>query len=163
MENSWYVIYTKPRNEKKVVEQLTRLGFEVYCPMKTEVRQWSDRKKKVEIPLFNSYCFVKTNEKERKGVYEAQGFSRFVYWLGQPATIKEAEIQTIKRWLNDFSHESITPVAFQKGDKVTIQSGPMMNQEGVVISQRGNQLMLLLPSIGFQLIVSLAAVIVNNE
>jgi transcription antitermination factor NusG len=54
----WFVLYTQPRNEKKVAERLEKLGIKAYCPMTIQVRQWSDRKKKVEVPLLNSYVFV---------------------------------------------------------------------------------------------------------
>ena len=47
----WYALYTQPRQEKKVVSRLEQLGIEVYCPLLIQVRQWSDRKKKVEVPL----------------------------------------------------------------------------------------------------------------
>ena len=54
----WYVLYTKPRHEIKALERLTQNGFEVYCPMKTTLKQWSDRKKKVSEPLLPSYLFI---------------------------------------------------------------------------------------------------------
>ena len=55
---NWYVLYTKPKWEKKVAEQLQAMGIDCYCPLVMKERQWSDRKKKVEMPLFNSYVFV---------------------------------------------------------------------------------------------------------
>ena len=54
----WYAIYTKPRNEKKVAENLAAIGIESYCPIVTTLKQWSDRKKMVETPLIPSYVFV---------------------------------------------------------------------------------------------------------
>ena len=54
----WFALYTRPKNEKKVTEQLVKLGIEVYCPLVTQVKQWSDRKKKVATPLISSYVFV---------------------------------------------------------------------------------------------------------
>ena len=72
----WYVIYTKPRNEKKVADRLKHLGIDVYCPMITMIKQWSDRKKKVQIPLLNSYVFVNLNEKDRELVFQVSGVVR---------------------------------------------------------------------------------------
>src|SRR5690554_7279042 len=77
----WYALYTRPRNEKKVVQGLTSLGIEVYCPMVTEVRQWSDRKKKVALPLIPSYVFVRIAETKRSMVFEVPGVVRYLYWL----------------------------------------------------------------------------------
>ena len=54
----WYVLYTKPRQEKKVADGLIAIGIAAYCPLVTTIKQWSDRKKKVEVPLINSYVFV---------------------------------------------------------------------------------------------------------
>jgi hypothetical protein len=56
--NEELVRSVKPNGRKKVAEQLTKMGIECYCPLITQVRQWSDRKKKVVVPLFNSYVFV---------------------------------------------------------------------------------------------------------
>jgi transcription antitermination factor NusG len=54
----WLVFYTKSRNEKSAYKNLKKFGFEPYLPLQKVLRQWSDRKKKVELPLFNSYIFV---------------------------------------------------------------------------------------------------------
>jgi transcription antitermination factor NusG len=62
---NWYVIHTKPRNEKKVFEQIINKEIEVFLPLIQTVRYWSDRKKKLMIPLFPGYVFVNTNENER--------------------------------------------------------------------------------------------------
>jgi len=67
---TWYALYTKPKNEKKVTEQLQKSGIEVYCPMVTQIKQWSDRKKKTETPLIPSYVFVNIEEKNRNDVFE---------------------------------------------------------------------------------------------
>ena len=74
---NWYVVYTKPKWEKKVAEQLINSGIECYCPLITQVRQWSDRKKKVEVPLFNSYVFVQLPDAERNKVFQSVG----VVWI----------------------------------------------------------------------------------
>lgn len=159
----WYVIYTKPRNEKKVALELLKKGIEAYCPVKTEIRQWTDRKKKIESPLFNSYCFVYIEETQRQQVLEVFGVSRFIYWLGKPAVVKDKEIDEIKRWLNDFSHEKIHTDIFEVNDKVVITSGTLMNQEGIILSQRGNQLVLHLESIGYRMCISMADVTVEKQ
>ena len=74
----WLVLYTKPRNEKKVAERLTKNGFEVYCPLIKTLRQWSDRKKKVEIPMFSSYVFIHIDEKNRQLPLYDQGVMNYV-------------------------------------------------------------------------------------
>ena len=66
---SWHVIYTKPRAEKKVEERLNNFGIEAYCPVKQQVKQWSDRKKKILIPVLPSMVLVNIDEKERNKVF----------------------------------------------------------------------------------------------
>ena len=67
---NWYVLYTKSRNEKLVAERLKEIGIETYCPVLKKVKQWSDRKKVVEEPLFKSYVFVRLEEHNRKDVFK---------------------------------------------------------------------------------------------
>ncbi len=89
---SWYVIYTKSRCEKAVADKLSLSGIEVFCPLLKRKKLWSDRWKWVEEPLFRSYCFVNVDEKDRESVFSVQGVVRYVYHCGQPATIREKEM-----------------------------------------------------------------------
>jgi transcription antitermination factor NusG len=60
------------------------------------VRQWSDRKKKVVVPLFNSYVFVQVADSDRSLVFQSVGAVRYLFWLGKPAIVRDEEIGTIK-------------------------------------------------------------------
>src|ERR1700690_1183255 len=100
----WYAVYTRPRWEKKVAERLVEEGIEHYCPLNKVVRQWSDRKKTVLEPIFKGYVFIRTPDEQKWGVRKIPGHLNFVYWLGKPAQIKEQEIITIKKFLNEFDN-----------------------------------------------------------
>ena len=113
---NWYVVYTKPKWEKKVAEQLNEAGVECYCPLITRMRQWSDRKKKVEVPLFNSYVFVQLAESDRNSVFISSGVVRYLFWLGKPAIVQDAEIETIKSWLTGPNSDSVSVVPYQVGE-----------------------------------------------
>jgi transcriptional antiterminator RfaH len=145
---SWYVVYTKPKWEKKVAEQLCKLGIENYCPLVTKVRQWSDRKKKVEVPLFNSYVFVQLAESDRNLVFQSAGVVRYLFWLGKPAIVRDEEINTIKNWLDKPNKLDLTVVPFQIGDKITLDSGPFSNQEAIVKEVTNSHYVLVLESLG---------------
>ncbi|MBT6376913.1 MAG: hypothetical protein HOJ72_01585, partial [Flavobacterium sp.] len=67
---NWFVIYTKPRTEIKVSQRLSVLGIENYTPTKIEMRQWSDRKKKIAVPLLPSMVLVSIHEKEVNKLFE---------------------------------------------------------------------------------------------
>src|SRR5690242_12899225 len=103
---SWYVLYTKPRNEKKVAELLKQKGVDVFCPIKEEIRQWSDRKKKILEPVFKSYIFVRlSNYKENSiGVLTTPGAIRFLWWTGKPGVVRADEIQAIKDFLENYKN-----------------------------------------------------------
>lgn len=144
----WYVIYTKPKWEKKVAEQLMKFGVECYCPLIIKERQWSDRKKKIEVPLFNSYVFVRLGEKDRNLVFQSSGVVRYLFWLGKPALVKDEEIDTIKQWLDKPNAKDISLVPYQVGDRIKLESGPFSDQDAVVQEVNKTHCILILESLG---------------
>jgi transcription antitermination factor NusG len=149
----WFAIYTRPKNEKKVVEGLKKLGVEVYCPMLTQVKQWSDRKKKVETPLINSYVFVKIEEKNRTIVFEVPGVVRYLFWLGKPAIIQEQEIDTLKESLKGI-FSSVEVNGILPGDSFTISKGSFQGKGGVVTHVDKNKIRLVLKELGILMTIS---------
>ena len=145
---NWYVLYTKPKWEKKVAEQLQAIGINCYCPLVTKERQWSDRKKKVEVPLFNSYVFVYLEEKDRSLVFQSPGAVRYLFWLQQPAIVRDEEIATIKKWLSSPDIAEIEVSTYQVGDTIQVDSGPFVNQKAVVQEVTASHYVLVLESMG---------------
>lgn len=145
---NWYVVYTKPKWEKKVAEQLTKIGIECYCPLITQVRQWSDRNKKVEVPLFNSYVFVQLEDSDRNLVFQSAGAVRYLFWLGKPAIVKNEEISVIKNWLETPDTYDISIDSIQVGDKITLESGPFSSQEAIVQEINKTHYVLVLETLG---------------
>lgn len=150
---SWFAIYTRPKNEKKVAFCLEKMGIEAYCPMITQVKKWSDRKKKVEIPLINSYVFVNINEKDRNLVFEVPGVVRYLFWLGKPAIIQEHEILALKESLNEII-SSVEVEGIKAGDVLTISKGPFIGKEGVVSQVEKNKIRLVLKELGFLITIT---------
>jgi transcriptional antiterminator RfaH len=144
----WFALYTRPKNEKKVTEQLVKLGIEVYCPLVTQVKQWSDRKKKVETPLISSYVFVNIEEKYRNKVFEAFGVVRYLFWLGKPAVIRDEEIYLLKDSLKEVI-SSFEILEIKPGDVMNISRGPFQGKEGVVKVVEKNKIQLILKELGF--------------
>jgi transcription antitermination factor NusG len=143
----WFAIYTRPKNEKKVVAGLEKIGIEVYCPMVKQVKQWSDRKKKVEVPLINSYVFVNIEESARNIVFEIPGVVRYLFWLGKPAVIQEQEIEVLKESLKGIL-STVEVNGIQPGDNLTISNGPFQGKEGVVSQVEKNNIRLVLKELG---------------
>lgn len=147
----WFAVYTRPRWEKKVHKLLEEKGIESYCPLNKVHRKWSDRIKIVDEPLFKSYVFVKVNEEEKTPVRMTHGVVNFIYWLGKPANIKEKEIDTIKKFLNDHHDVEVRPIEIKAGKKVMVQSGILMGKEGTVKKVMHKRVEVVIESIGFVL------------
>lgn len=92
----WLVLYTNPRAEMKVVQRLEKVGVKAYCPVRMEIRQRSDRKKKIWVPLLSSMVLVNIDEREKNKVFEVQGVVRYLYWLGKPAKVSVDEVSILK-------------------------------------------------------------------
>ena len=145
---NWYVVYTKPKWEKKVAEKLAQAGIECYCPLITQIKQWSDRKKKVEVPLFNSYVFVQLPEADRNTVFAVPGVVRYLFWLGKPAIVRDEEINIIKKNLNASNIADISVSSIQVGDRIKLDSGVFSNQNAIVQEISKTYYILVLESLG---------------
>lgn len=148
---TWYAVYTLPRWEKKVARTLDEKGYEAYCPLNRVVRQWSDRKKTVEEPLFKGYVFVQVSEKEKWSLKQLPGILNYVYWNGKPGVIRDEEIITIKRFLNQFSDVEVSDCRLDVATRVKIKAGILMNYEGIVVEVHGNRASVRIESMGIQL------------
>ena len=143
----WFVLYTKPQFEIKVAEALQKIGVRAYCPVYTELKQYSDRKKKVTKPLLRSYVLVKIEDKDRDQVFEIPGVVRYVFWLGKPAIVREDEIVLMENNLSGI-YESISVSTLEKGAAYTIPEGPFKGLRGKVVHLDHNKMQLELSSLG---------------
>ena len=147
---SWYVLYTKPRHEKKLAERLQSEGWTVYCPLKKTTKQWSDRKKVVEEALFPSFIFIQCQEQDRDQVFLHASAVRYLHWLRKPAIVRSEEIKSIRHWMGEVNHASITVESIPVGSKVRLGSGSLMGQLGKVKEHRGDQVIIVLDQLGIQ-------------
>ena len=139
----WYPVYTRARAEKKVYSWVTKHGIECYLPLKKVLRQWSDRKKWVNVPLFSSYVFVKINMFEYYEVLNTPGVARFVWFEGKAVPIPEKQILTIQLLLKgDIDLETANEI-FKQGEQVTIDYGPLKGISGELIDYRGKKKILI--------------------
>jgi transcription antitermination factor NusG len=134
-----------------VAEYLLEKGIEHYCPLNKVTRQWSDRKKVVMEPVFKGYVFVKPIEEKKWDVRKIPGILNYVYWLGKPAIIKEEEIVTIKKFLNEFHDVVVEKRELVVNSTVRITQGVLMNYEGMVIEVFGNRAVVKIDTLDIQL------------
>jgi transcription antitermination factor NusG len=147
----WYAVYTKPRWEKKIDAMLGERGITSYCPLNKVRRKWSDRFKVVEEPLFKSYVFVRITDKEMSAVRQVSGVINFVYWNNKPATIKDEEVDQIKRFLNEYQDVQVIPMEIKPQTKVLITKGIMMNKEAEVVQVRSKMVEVIIECLGYKL------------
>ena len=114
----WYVLVTKPRSELKVRDRLAVLGVSVCCPVRVEKRQWSDRVKKVDVPLLPSMVLVCLAAKDRDMVFGVPGVVRYLFFLGKPAVVPKAEIDVLSEVEKKGAH-IIEVKAIKAGDIIT--------------------------------------------
>lgn len=146
----WFVVITRPRWEKKVAGMMEESGIENYCPLNRVVRQWSDRRKVVLEPLFKGYVFVKLPVAAKWDVKNIPGVLNFVYWLGEPAIVREEEIVTIRKFLREFEDVTVSE-RLQVNDKVVVKQGVMMDYQGVIVEVQGNRARVAINSMGVEL------------
>ena len=139
----WFVLCTKPRNELKVTERLTSIGVEVYTPTKIEVRQWSDRKKKVLVPLLPSMVLVQLLEKEVELVFDVPGAVRFLFEHGKRASVSNEEVLAMKSYLETVVQKESKTLAV--GDLVKV---PLLEQEAILLSIKGKKCLAQLQKLG---------------
>jgi transcriptional antiterminator RfaH len=124
-KQKWYVVKTNPRAEKKVYERIISSGINAYLPLVSTIRQWSDRKKKIDLPLISSTLFVNCSEKDFSKVFNIPGFHSFLYYLKKPAVVRDYEINNLRILLKEnVDFESFETEKLLKGDKVEVIRGP---------------------------------------
>ena len=151
----WFIFYTYPKSEKYLYQSLTQADFEVYLPLQEKVRQWHVRKKRISVPLFPNYIFVKT---EHQRIYTVLKFPRIVNCIkfnNKPSFLKEDEIELIRNIENNYTN-IISSNKLVRGERTKIQGGPLDGLEGIIEdNKKGKKLIINIDSISYSLKVSL--------
>ena len=141
-DHNWYVVYTYPKAERKVDRKLREIGMTTFLPLHKVIRQWSDRKKKLEVPLFPNYVFVYTTHRERFEIFKVNEVVRIVSFEGQPAIISESTVSSLKKLLKGENVE-VSNEEFQEGAMMKIIDGQFAGVEGVLIKKNRKGRLLL--------------------
>ena len=152
---NWYVLHTKPRNEKKVEEKLLSMGINAYCPTRSEIRFWSDRKKRIQVPVLPSMVLVNIDAKDMNSVFESSGVIRYMFWLGKKAIVRQNEVDILKKYLKgDYNLINSKLSNIKVGDNFSLSS--FNNEKGIVNRISNNNIWIYLKSIGYSVKLSLA-------
>ncbi len=138
----WYAIYTKPKHEKKVYKELADRNKEVFLPLVMRLRQWKDRKKWLESPLFTSYLFVRIDFKYRHEILETTGVVKIVSFRGVPAVIPDWQIDAVKQMLR-YPETLRLEKYIRPGEVVEVIDGPFKGLRGTVVTLRNETRLLI--------------------
>ncbi len=152
---NWYVLCTKPNTEIKVADALNNLGINAYCPKYKLLRQYSDRRKKIEKPLLKSYVLVNISDKERVKVFCVPGVKRYLFWLGKPATVRQNEVEIIQNYCKGVNNIPINS-QLNIGNNFAVTFGPFKGLSGEILNITNNKLKIQLKNIGLFLTVNVA-------
>jgi len=152
---NWYVLHTKPRSEKKVEEKLLSLGINAFCPTRSEIRLWKDRKKSIQVPLLPSMVLVNIDTKDINRVFESSGVIRYMFWLGKRAVVRQSEIDVLRKYLNGSqNYINCELLNLKVGDNFNLSS--FNNEKGIVSRISNNNIWIYLKSIGYSIKLNLA-------
>ena len=129
---NWYALYTAPRHEKLIADQISRQGIDCFLPLYRSVRRWKDRRKELALVLFPGYVFVRIALQQRFRVLQLPGAVRLVTFNGQPATLSDEDIENLRSHLSRSG--SIEPHPYLSvGHHVRVRSGPLKGLEGIIL------------------------------
>ncbi len=155
MQKNWYVIYTKPKCEKKVAGLLTKRKIENFCPLNCRQIKSSRRSKLLHEPLFDSYVFAHINENDIDRLKQLYPIISLVYWKGRPAIISDDEIQVIKEFTSDYHDIKLVRNQVNMNDVAGIIDGPSYSVNGKLLVVKNKSVKVNLPSLGFIMIAEL--------
>lgn len=145
----WFVVRTNPRAEKKVAERLSKIAVVHYLPLHNTIKQWHDRKKRIEEPLIKGYIFVYLTEKTRSNIFDVPGVVRYLFVHGKIATINEKDIDNLKIFCR-FEEIVIEKNKHDVGDEIEVISGQLIGLRGFIKeTAKGNFIMIDISELGF--------------
>lgn len=156
MQKNWYAVYTKPQYEKKVAALLGKKKIENFCPLGCVETQNFRKLKLVFKPLFKSYVFVHVTQDELELLKNTDGILNILYWLGQPAIIKEAEIAAIKDFTSDHRNIKLERTVVNLSETARNLSASSYAIEGKLVTIKNELLKVSLPSLGYTMVAKVA-------
>lgn len=155
MQKEWYLIYTKPKCEKKVASLLTKRKIENFYPI--NCRQIKDyRKNKVVYePLFDSYVFAKMKCSETALLREFNSVINLVFWQNRPVIIREEAIKAIKEFIGNHSNIKLIKIPVEANAEAVVMDGPSYSKEGNVLTVKNRSKKVSLPALGFMMVAEI--------
>jgi transcription antitermination factor NusG len=152
--SNWYAVYTRPNREKQVTDLLLKKGIETYCPYNKIYVRYHGRNKEITEPLFRSNVFFRQEEEKLGPVLQTRGVINFLYWLGQPAVIKNEEIEAIKLFLIEYPNIELERTPVDTDSELQVITSPLLKRNGNVLEVLNSTVKVMLPSLGRVLVAN---------
>ncbi|XDD46443.1 UpxY family transcription antiterminator [Leptospira sp. WS39.C2] len=145
-ESAWYIVYTKPRSEKKLSEHLNKYKIENYLPIRKERKKWTDRFKWIDVPVLPSYIFVRIEFwRDKNKVLQLPGSVQFVFHKGQPAIVEQNDLDVLEKGLRDYAKSlKMNPeLLLQKGKMIRVIDGSFKGKTMEILKVKNKTLVVL--------------------
>lgn len=156
----WFVLYIKSRHEKVAKELLIEAGFTVYLPIRKVLKEWSQRKKWVEEPVFKSYIFIKTYKKQLVNALVVDNVISYIRFAGEPAVVREESLLLVKKMLLNETTFEVQSGVLKPGNEITIKTGSFKGSTGIIKELRGKKKFVVqLKTLNMSLVIPLSDMI----
>lgn len=155
----WHAVYVKSRAEKKAQNELCNKEIESFLPLQFKLRQWSDRKKWVEMPLIPGYLFVRISRKEYDFVLQSVFIVSYVRFGGTAATIPDNQIEYLKLMLKQDNLDiEMTQEKLEPGQNIEVIAGPLIGLQGKLVKIKGkDKVAVELEQLGYSALIEILA------
>lgn len=150
-DDKWFILYTHPRWEKRVIDQLMKRKIIASCPQSLYPVGSGDFTKKRSSPLFARYVFVHTKEENFALIKQIRGVQNFVYWLGNPVVVTAEEVETIQNFLTEYPKVKLEKTRINEQQELQIVKEPFLLKKGNLLEIRDIVVRAILPSLGYVL------------
>lgn len=142
-QSQWCAVYTRHQHEKLTARNLEQKKFEVFLPLYMAARKWKDRTKKLMVPLFPSYVFLRATVVQRIDLLTTPGVCALVVFGGRPAVIPEEQIEAVRRAIE--CKARVEPFPYLRfGERVRVARGVLEGIEGILVRARDGAQRLIL-------------------
>jgi transcription antitermination factor NusG len=153
----WYALYTRSRHEKRVSQALSERAIESFLPLQKCLRQWSDRRRWVEVPLIPSYVFARATSRHREQILQTPGVVRFVSFDGCPAVVRPEEIEFLRRAVAPEARADVVVDPFSQQAEVRIVNGSFAGYKGRLVGKRGsNRVAVKIEELEYSIVVTVS-------
>jgi transcription antitermination factor NusG len=138
----WVAAYTRSRHELVVASQFQQKGLEALLPIYRRLSRWSDRVRRIDVPLFPGYVFVRVGEGEHHSVLQTAGVVSIVCRSGKPVPLSDADVEKLR--VCTANPAAVEPHPYLRlGQRVRVKHGPFRGWEGVLVEKKNSTRLVL--------------------